>query len=122
MSTLPPYKRIIAPAQQPKVEVIQASHKPELARLLEDTLQTMQTEILRLKRRSNDNMAGLSPTDANLLQGYAKTLVQMAKEVREAEAKKAAEMENLSPEELLAALKEEVARVEAEIAAKQGAK
>lgn len=95
------YKRIIV--QPATAQLVRLDAKPELATLLEDTLAIFQTEILKYKRRSNENVSGtLSPTDARTLQGYAKTLVDMAKEVRAREKDDEGDLEGMSQEELLA--------------------
>lgn len=105
-------RKIIVPAPTPKsVEVTRFDAKPSLGTLLEDSLSIMQTEILRLKRRANENIAGLTPTEANVLQGYIKALVAAAKEVREFQSKQEEATSEMDDAALLEALTAEVEAV-----------
>jgi hypothetical protein len=110
----PPKRTLIVP--QPEMKAVIVHPKADIARLLDDGLSIFQNEILKLKVRSNNSPTGtLTPTDANVLQGYMKSLVGMAKEVREAEQKKSDELESMSPEDMLAAMEAEVARLKTEL-------
>lgn len=97
------FKRsILVQPQAPAASVVRVDGKAELSTLLEDTLSIFQTEILKLKVRANQSVTGtLSPTEAKVLQGYAKTLVDMAKEVRAREEVAEQELGKMSDEELL---------------------
>lgn len=102
------FKRIVVPAAPQKaVEIIRVDSKPELGTLLDDALSIYQTEILKMKQLVNKgNM--LSPQQANVLQGYVKSLVSAAKEIRERDQKEADELGKMSDEEMLPVLEAEI--------------
>lgn len=104
-------KRIIAQSKPPLVEVTRFDAKPEVGTLLEDTLSIMQVEILRLKKKSSANVAGLNATEATILQGYAKVLVIAQKAVEAEKVRRADEMANMGDPELKKALEDELAAV-----------
>lgn len=102
------FRKIIVPNQGTNAptsgtaSIIRVDGRPDVGILIEDTLNIIQTEILKYKQRANSSITGtLSPTDAKTVQGYAKTLVDMAKEARTRSAEADAELSNLSDDELL---------------------
>ncbi len=101
-----PFRRIVA--APPQAQVIATHSKADFRLLLEDSLSIAQVEILKLKKKSNATIGGLTPTEANVLQGYMKTLIGMAKEVREREKEADEQLSNMSPEELVQALEAEL--------------
>lgn len=114
----PAVKRIVAtPTPTLDVQVSRFDPAPNLGALLQDGLTVFQTEILKLKKKSNQ-IGSLSPTDANVLQGYMKTLTQMAKEVRERDKEAAEQTSNLSDAELIAALESELEAAKSRVGAK----
>lgn len=112
----PPKRTIIQPA--PQMQVLTMHPRPQVGILLDDIISIYQTEILKLKIKSNQ-IGSLSATDATILQGYMKSLTQAAKEVREKEREAEAADEQLTDAELLAALELETTAIKARLGAKK---
>jgi predicted secreted Zn-dependent protease len=66
--------------------------------MINDALDTVQTEITRYKTKVSRGVA-LNPTEAKIMQGYIKSLVELSKEDRE--RARDADLSELSTEELL---------------------
>lgn len=90
---------------------------PELRTLLTDALSVYQTEIIKFKNKVNSGRS-LDLSEARVLQGYVKSLVDAAREIREREENEAPE-EKMSDEQLLESTKLGLAALEARIAAKK---
>lgn len=110
----PKMRRIVPytpPLQQPTIVL---SSKPDLGALLEDALSIYQTEILKLKKISNQ-IGNLSPSQANVLQGYVKSLVGAAVEMRKRKEEAEAAVESMSQDELLTQMEAETAALRARL-------
>lgn len=104
----PPQRRII----EAKIE----TDGPELSTILKDALSIYQTEILKMRdkvRRGNS----LGPGESRILQGYVKSLVDAAKEMRERDDD--AKEQDLTDEQLLEQTKLGLAALEARVEAKK---
>jgi hypothetical protein len=75
--------------------------------MINDALDTIKIEIVRLHTKVKRGVQ-LNPTEAKLLQGYVKCLVDLSKEDRE--RARDADLSNMSTEELLAAYAASVKR------------
>lgn len=78
---------------------------PSVESMINDALNTIQTEILRYKTKVARGQA-LNPTEAKVMQGYIKALVDLSKEDRE--RAREADLSELSTEELLQLLQKDV--------------
>jgi hypothetical protein len=90
---------------------------PQLSTLLTDALSVYQTEIIKFKNKVNSGR-GLDLSEARVLQGYVKSLVDAAREMRERDNDDSGESK-MSDEELLESTKLGLAALEARIAAKK---
>ena len=71
---------------------------PSVEGMINDALDTVQTEILRYKTKVARGQS-LNPTEAKIMQGYIKSLVDLSKEDRE--RAREADLSELSTEDLL---------------------
>lgn len=78
---------------------------PSVDNLLGDILSIMEIEIVRFRTKVRQGKA-LELKEARILQGYAKSLVELSKEARERD--KAQDWEGMSDEQLLAALQAKI--------------
>jgi hypothetical protein len=107
-SQIPKRKYIVAA----KVETA-----PELRTLLTDALSIYQSEIIKFKTKVNSGR-NLDLSEARVLQGYVKSLVEAAREMRERDDDENKSNSKMSDEELLESTKVAVAALEARIATK----
>jgi hypothetical protein len=98
--TTPPTRRIIVPQKAPQAKASALSIVPDAATLLDDALSVVATEVIKFKRKSMDPMKALDLSEARVLQGYIKSLVELCKEQRERE--EAMDLANKSDEEIVA--------------------
>jgi formate dehydrogenase maturation protein FdhE len=83
---------------------------PSVAGMLSDALSIMSQQIDRLKVKSGHQQQALDERESRILQGYVKSLIDIAKEDREREKtdKSIKALENMSTEELLEMAKSEL--------------
>lgn len=92
--------------------------RPELRTLLTDALSVYQTEIIKFKNKVNSGKH-LDLSEARVLQGYVKSLVEAAREMRERDNEETEAGSKMTDEELLESTKLGLAALEARIAAKK---
>lgn len=92
-------RRIVVPKREPQAIVSQTNTLvPDVGTLLQDALSVISTEILKFKfKTAKGESLGLS--EARVLQGYIKSLVELSKEKRDMEERM--DLANMTNEELL---------------------
>lgn len=73
--------------------------KPTVEHILQDALDIVTNEIMKLKARSVHGGGSLNINEARVLQGYIKSLVELSKESRE--TRDSEDLANISDTELL---------------------
>lgn len=106
------------PPKFQKPEAVRVESAPQLSTLLEDALSVYQTEIIKFRNKVNSGKS-LDLAEARVLQGYVKSLVDAAREMRERNKDDDELQENLSDEQMLEATKIAMAGLEAKVAAKK---
>jgi Ser-tRNA(Ala) deacylase AlaX len=95
-------KRIILNPKKPTISRSAISLYSPVQQILADALDTVANETLKLNLKSRSGK--LDASDAKMLQGYIKSLVDISKELREVD--KQSDVENMSDEELKALAQE----------------
>ena len=80
----PPQRRILVPQKQPRAVQSQISLLPDAPTLIDDALTVIATEIVKFKKKTSEGKS-LDLSEARVLQGYIKSLVELCKEQRERE-------------------------------------
>lgn len=98
-------KRRIIENKSPQVREVPVLAVPSVQSLLDDALGVVGSEIVRLKfktmKAAGDKSAppGLNATEARMLQGYIRSLVELSKEAREREDEM--DLANMTDDELI---------------------
>lgn len=110
-------RRIIVPTT-PRIQASRIETVPQLSTLLEDALSIYQTEILKFKIKVKSGKS-LDLSEARVLQGYVKSLVDAAREMRERSAEADEKQADLTDEQLLEQTKVAMAGLEAKVEARK---
>jgi hypothetical protein len=92
-------RRIIMPVRAERPKDVTVVLEPIVPTLLQDALSVLATEITRFKHKTSQNKP-LDVNEARVLQGYIRSLVELAKEQREREDNM--DLSNMNDQELLA--------------------